>query len=270
MSITEPTAMYTQEDMGVITHETTSDHTCANDGVNISNYSITNLINPKQNITWPISYKTKFGITYRTGFDITYNNTSYNTDIEFSTSTYDYKIQFHIDQDGKVISPHWEWTRPDSRDQFRNRIRRQLAPNVITSRSADFWKQHHKESEQRARELLQSLITPEEYRKYLRKGFITVQGPSGMVYQIFGGHKMMKCFVKDKSGKLIWHEDICIVFSGPYHSLPYTDWVIMRKMMVENDEFGMRKTANIFRKIHTGQAAATNGRRAGDYFVQVG
>jgi hypothetical protein len=132
-------------------------------------------------------------------------------------------------------------------DMFRNQIRRQLASNVI-SRSAKFWSQHHQESEQRARELLRSLITPKEYREYLKKGFIVIQGPSGMIYQIFGGNKMIRSFIKDKSGKLIQHENICIVFSDPYDNLPYTDWVIMRKMIVENDEFGMRKIANIFKK----------------------
>lgn len=123
---------------------------------------------------------------------------------------------------------------------FRNRIRNQLLPSVVNKRCGI---KHSGESELRARALLREMISPKEYLKYLKTGFLTVFGRSGMVYRISGLYEKIRCYVRNKDGGFEALEDLCIVFDGEFSNLPYTDWVIMRKILIENDEFGMRKIA---------------------------
>lgn len=128
------------------------------------------------------------------------------------------------------------------RIDFQNRIRQQLVPNIIANRSG-IGRELETAEERRARALLQEMISPKEYRNYLRTGFLTVHGRSGMIYRVSGLHKMMRCYVRGPDGKYKAVEDLCIIFKSDFNSLPYTDWVLMRKILIENDEFGMRKIA---------------------------
>ena len=128
----------------------------------------------------------------------------------------------------------------DKKSLFRDKIRMQLLPSVVNKRCGI---EVRDGAELRARALLREMISPREYFKYLKTGFLTVFGRSGMVYRVSGLYKKIRCYVRNNSGKYEAFEDLCIVFNGEFNNLPYTDWVIMRKVLIENDEFGMRKVA---------------------------
>lgn len=95
--------------------------------------------------------------------------------------------------------------------------------------------------EGRARALLREMVGPQEFARYLRRGSLTVVGNSGLHYVIYGN--TIRVFAKTITGKLKFVESICIVFKN-HESLPPTDHVIMRKMMIEADEFGLRSIGN--------------------------
>jgi len=95
--------------------------------------------------------------------------------------------------------------------------------------------------EGRARALLREMVGPKEFARYLRRGSLTVVGNSGLHYVIYGN--TIRVFAKTITGKLKFVESICIVFKN-HEALPPTDHVIMRKMMIEADEFGLRSVGN--------------------------
>lgn len=90
--------------------------------------------------------------------------------------------------------------------------------------------------ELRARATLRRVIGDEKYRRFIKHGFVAVQAASGKVYQLFPGHEMTKVYV---NGKLT--EKLCVVLSGDF---PPTDSLIMRYLMVLNDEDDFRSRAN--------------------------
>jgi hypothetical protein len=100
------------------------------------------------------------------------------------------------------------------------------------------------ENEWIAMQTLREMITESAYRKYIRDGFITVQGQSGKIYQIFRNRNHHKVYYK---GELF--EEICVRLKG---DVPPTDNVIAFKTMIEVDEesfailgnrYNMRKAA---------------------------
>jgi hypothetical protein len=127
---------------------------------------------------------------------------------------------------------------------FIDKIRRQLAPTILT-KNTFLWGIKITDAERRARSLLHDLIGNDEFERYIRKGFIMVKGRSGTLYKISGGHNRIISYVKDATGRFVPYENFCVVFK--VYDLPFTDGVIMRKMLVEHDEFALRKLANVGR-----------------------
>lgn len=85
------------------------------------------------------------------------------------------------------------------------------------------------------------MVGPRAFRSYLKNGFLSYRADSGRVYQIFPGHASVK----------VWHmgshiESLCVIFQD--RGLPPTDCVIMRLLMLEHDEEGFRKMANVFNR----------------------
>lgn len=138
--------------------------------------------------------------------------------------------------------------------EFINRIR---SFGIITKNSKSLGRFDEKTPEGRARGLLREMIGPQEFYKYLRRGSLTVVGKSGLHYVIYGN--TIKVFAKTLSGKMKFVESICIVFKN-HEALPPTDHVIMRKMMIEADEFGLRTIGNKSRmnKLDDVEPAARN------------
>jgi len=176
-----------------------------------TNYKIDNIITYK-----PENWKIKLlnnSISSTGGFLNINDGTNYTID------TSDYTIQ-------------WRWGH------------RGLTQNIKTSRSERFHKQRNSEPELRARALLRELISPEKYQRYLKTGHLMVQGRSGLMYRIRGDEQMTRVYIVDVDGKYHHLEDLCVVFKD--NGLPYTDAVIMRMMLIENDEFAFRSKANVF------------------------
>ena len=128
-------------------------------------------------------------------------------------------------------------------EKFRDKIRANLAPNIIT-KNKQLWGIELSDEELRARSLLLELIGAEAFKRYLRKGFIMVTGRSGTLYKISGGHNRIVSYKKNIEGQLQPYEEFCVVFSA--YDLPFTDGVIMRKLLVEHDEFSLRKRSNVY------------------------
>lgn len=89
------------------------------------------------------------------------------------------------------------------------------------------------EREMRARETLRKVIGEENYRRYIKHGFFTVRAKSGLIYQLFPGNTY--CW---KDGKRVEH--LCVVLRGDF---PATDTLIVRYLMILNNEEGFRALA---------------------------
>lgn len=89
--------------------------------------------------------------------------------------------------------------------------------------------------------LLKSLVQEVEWRRYLKYGFVTVQGQSGLIYKIGRGSHVMVY----RKGKKI--AELCVYVQG---NVPPTDSVIARKIMVEVDEKDIWARANIHNPVN--------------------
>lgn len=142
-----------------------------------------------------------------------------------------------------------DWTKmvhPLTKAQrFRQRIRDQLRGAGVPRQKR--YLDHVKEGdpEFKARGLLRELIGEHHFRNYMRRGFIMVQGRSGLLYKIMRGcaSQSIRSYGRTKNGKWAPFENICIIFKK--NGLPPTDSVIMRMMMCQRDEWGLRSMANV-------------------------
>jgi hypothetical protein len=135
------------------------------------------------------------------------------------------------------------------RDLLKQRLKQQLSsPHTIHD---DLIASSKQESEIRARALLREMIGESEFKRYVRRGFIIAKGKSGLIYKITGVNII--CYFKSKDGKFRAIESLCVVFKNMH--LPYADAVIMRKLLVENDEFYLRNVANIAARTLESRAA---------------
>lgn len=114
---------------------------------------------------------------------------------------------------------------------------------VKKSRNEVLMTHNRDQDELRARGLLREMIGEDAYKRYLRCGFVTCNGTSGTTYVIRGGSGFIDCYRPDQSGKHVLVESICIQFMDK--GLPFTDGVIMRRMLIENNEHALRKSGNI-------------------------
>jgi hypothetical protein len=111
-------------------------------------------------------------------------------------------------------------------ERVREALRTRIAPAIFThAKPLGFTKDLR---EIRARETLQRVIGEDKYKSFLRKGFISVQAKSGLVYQIYPGHDFTKVY---DHGKMV--DRYCVVLQGGF---PPTDSLIMRYLMLLNNE----------------------------------
>jgi hypothetical protein len=94
------------------------------------------------------------------------------------------------------------------------------------------------ETEQKALDTLREMITEEEFKKYLRYGFMPVKGKSGDTYQVFRNQSHTKVW---RNGQVI--EEICIRIHGAV-KVPLTDNVIAFMTMISADEEEFKKMGN--------------------------
>lgn len=130
-------------------------------------------------------------------------------------------------------------------DQFRYKMKQQItggaplnhrgAQSRATHRPADF--SQVSPSEIIALRLLRGMLNEEEWKRYLRYGFIIVRGESGLVYQIVRNQSHVRVY---RSGTKV--AELCIYVQG---NVPPTDSVIAKKVMVECSEKDLWHKANI-------------------------
>lgn len=120
------------------------------------------------------------------------------------------------------------------------RFRRNLMP-VIKSRAApiDFGTPE----EALALETLREVITEQEFRKYLKYGFVLVRGRSGATYQIYRNRSHVNVWI---GGKKV--EEVCVYLKAvDGKSAPDTDKVVAFKAMIEADEEAFKAMGNRYR-----------------------
>lgn len=117
--------------------------------------------------------------------------------------------------------------------KIRNNLLIRIKSRGITPR------QEIPENEQIARDTLREYITEEEFRKYLRFGFICVDGQEGKTYQIFRSSSHTKVW---KGGRVI--EEICVHIKNK--NVPPTDEVIAFRTMIKTSEKDFRKLGNVY------------------------
>ncbi len=86
-----------------------------------------------------------------------------------------------------------------------------------------------------ARQTLCRIIGENDFRDYMKNGFISVKAKSGLVYQIYPSSGMTHVY---SMGEYI--EKLCVVLKGDF---PPTDSLIMRYILILNDENEFRKLA---------------------------
>ena len=127
---------------------------------------------------------------------------------------------------------------------LKNRIAKNLRPS-IEAKNGSLMALNRDPAERRARRLLSDLISREEFKRYLVRGFIMVKGRSGILYKIAGGHQQIISYVKNAEGRYEPFESFCVVFQDS--RLPWTDGVIMRKLLIDTEEFKLHQIANVFK-----------------------
>lgn len=128
---------------------------------------------------------------------------------------------------------NWRIPLIDPQNRLRDIIKKRQSPAIIRSRQSE---NHISDPrEMRARETLRRVLGSNKYQRFLRDGFISVRAKSGLIYQIFPSYKMTNVFDR---GKCI--ETLCVVLNGDF---PPTDSLIMRYLLILNDEREFRKLA---------------------------
>lgn len=87
-----------------------------------------------------------------------------------------------------------------------------------------------------ALQLLRGLVGQDEFRRYLKYGFVMVQGQSGLRYQVKRGRHVVD--VWNERGRV---DGICVYLQGRF---PPTDDVITRMLMAERDELELWRRGN--------------------------
>lgn len=88
-----------------------------------------------------------------------------------------------------------------------------------------------------ALQLLRKMVSPDQFRRYLRHGFVSVHGNSGLVYQI---DRMNRIRVWDRGEPLA---SLCVHLRG--QGIPPTDEVVGKMLIVECDEADIWRRSNV-------------------------
>lgn len=122
-------------------------------------------------------------------------------------------------------------------DRMRACIRQRTFPHIFVRNNVPPPETIIDLRERRARQTLCRVIGKQAYASFRSKGYVHVRGKSGKTYQVFPGHQMTRVY--ERGERL---EDLCVVLSENYAP---TDNLIMRMVLILNDEVGFRKLANV-------------------------
>lgn len=181
-------------------------------------------------------YNTNYQIS-KTGWNICNDNTSCTYTI--NTNIGGYNNDYIIKHDTYATTGNWSWEECEPfkqltpQERLREIIRSRHAPAFHSRRNP--MRQPEDIRETRARETLRAVLGEDKFRQFIKNGFVTVWAKSGLVYQIFTGHGITRVYDK---GKQV--ERLCVVLRGNF---PPTDELIMRYLLILNDERDFRKHA---------------------------
>ena len=215
----------------------------------ISLYDIENSINTITGTTTAIPFKNPDYKIYRTSglsSDIKYfpyYKSPIQTTSDTENSTYPYNLD-SLNEFTPCSQDNYYWPIfnkiPETQKEIkRQRIRSNLIIN-IKSRADLIINKNTPENERRAIETLREEITESEFRKYIKYGFVLVNGQSGKTYQIFRNEPHTKVW---KGGKII--EEICVRIRD--RNIPPTDNIIAFKNIIQIDEKEFRKLGNVYK-----------------------
>lgn len=183
---------------------------------------------------------------------VEFDNCFFGWDTGTSASTDNIVICKHVDNSWTQWSAdNWiSWVTDDwnPRINKRRKLRQQMAPAILNhhgkiARSADKGNKfnHAQPEELVALQLLRKMVTPDIFKKYLKHHFVTVQGQSGLVYQIRRGRSHIKVW---KNGTLVC--ELCVHLKD--YNIPPTDAVVAKMVIVECDEIDIWRRANVYWK----------------------
>jgi hypothetical protein len=156
-----------------------------------------------------------------------------------TTITYTYDPQltdiWTISNDFYINIPHTK------QDLERARLRNNLSIQIKSRANASLYP-GESEPERKALETLREVITEEEFRKYLRYGFVLVKGKSGATYQVFRNQAHCKVWL---NGRVI--EEVCVRIKD--EQVPKTDKVIAFKIIIEASEEEFKKLGNVYKMV---------------------
>lgn len=129
-----------------------------------------------------------------------------------------------------------------TRELRRDRLREQLRPRLTNHlghvpRGARLDFSRAQPNELVALRLLRDLIRPDEFRRYLKLGLVTVRAPSGLRYELARGNHEIAVW---RGGQLVAR--LCVFLA---HEFPPTDDVIAKLLIAEQDELSLWRRANV-------------------------
>lgn len=153
---------------------------------------------------------------------INYSDTGTGTSVTFDTINSDNIVTFDFSSQARLGG--------------RTLNRRNHRGGTPRALSVDFSKSSP--SEITALQLLRQLVGKDEFRRYLKYGFVMVRGGSRLRYQIRRNTHTID--VWDDAGKRV--ASICVYLDGNF---PPTDETITRMLMAENDELSLWHRGNV-------------------------
>ena len=94
----------------------------------------------------------------------------------------------------------------------------------------------------KALQLLKKMLSAEDFKRYLRYGFVVVRGASGLEYQIVRGAWHLKVWNRGKKVA-----ELCVGLKG---AMPPTDSVIARMVLAQYDEPDLWRRSNLRSRNH--------------------
>lgn len=131
---------------------------------------------------------------------------------------------------------------PDLKTRAKDRLYARLRPKLLNHhgkppRATQVSFRDAKENELVALRLLREMVDTEVFRKYLKHGFVTVRGPSGLTYQIRRRSHLIAVWDR---GKMLC--TLCVYLRD---KIPPTDDVVAKMVICELDELDIWKRANV-------------------------
>jgi hypothetical protein len=208
----------------------TSSVTATNYYNNLDNWGM----KTKNNLFWKESNCATTNDKYSTWIECdTYGSTAATTIVKIKRLITEACENWYFHRGECECECEYKTVRKSSEDKLREILQRRQSPLVITSRKS--MPEPSDIREIRARETLKRVLGDDKFKSFLKKGFISVRAKSGLVYQIFPAHGITAVY---RDGEMT--ERLCVVLKGNF---PPTDSIIMRYLLILNDERDFRKHA---------------------------